>query len=103
MKRYNYDPDDEHEPKRFRMSDIPQDDIARPIRTSGFLASALFGKDRHTSDASTTMDRNSWHVGSSCQDTPRRRPDTAGFFREQRRLVLEGVRGIQREETEVSR
>jgi hypothetical protein len=27
---------------------------------------------------------------------------TAGFFREQKRLVLEGVRGIQREETEAS-
>jgi hypothetical protein len=102
MKRYNHDPDDEHEPKRFRMSDIPQDDIARPIRTSGFLASALFGKDRHTSDVSTTVDRNFWHTGSFSQNTPRRRPDTAGFFREQRELVREGMRGIQAEETEAS-
>jgi hypothetical protein len=93
MKRYNHDADDELEPKRFRMSDIPQDDVARPIRTSGILASALFVKDRHTSNASTTVDRNFWHTGSSYQDTPRRRPHTAGFFREQRRLVLEGVRG----------
>jgi hypothetical protein len=84
------------------MSDIPQDDIARPIRASGFLAPALFEKDRHNSDASTTVDRNFWHTGSSCQDTPKRRSDTAGFFREQRRLVLEGVRGIQREATEAS-
>jgi hypothetical protein len=102
MKRYNYDPDDEHESKQFRVSDIPQDDIARPIRISGFLASALFEKDRHTSDASTTVDRNFWHTGSSCQDTPRRRPGTEGFFREQRKLVREGVRGIQAEETEAS-
>jgi hypothetical protein len=101
-KRYNHDSDDELEPKRFRMSDVLQDDIARPIRTSGFLASALFGKDRNISDASITVDQNSWHKGSSCQNTPRRRPDTAGFFREQRKVVPEGVHGIQREETEAS-
>ena len=95
-KRYNHDSDDGHEPKRFRMSDIPQDDIARPIRTSGFLAFALFGKDRNISDASMTVDQNSWYKGLPYHNTPRRRPDTAGFFREQRRLVLEGVHGIQR-------
>jgi hypothetical protein len=50
------------------MGDVPQDDIARPIRTSGFLASALFEKDRHTSDVSTTVDRNFWHTGSSLNE-----------------------------------
>jgi hypothetical protein len=49
LKRCSHGAGDAPEPKRCRMSDVPKNNIARPMRASGFLASALFWEDRHDS------------------------------------------------------
>jgi hypothetical protein len=102
MKRCHHGADDENEPKRFRMSDIPQDDIARPMRTSGFLASALFREDRDDSDSSTMMDRNHWDKESPSHIAPTKRHNATEFFREQRRLVRERAHRMPVDATEAS-
>jgi hypothetical protein len=102
MKRCHHGADDEHEPKRFRMSDIPQDDIARPMRTSGFLASALFREDRDDSNSSTMMGRNHWDKESPSHMAPTKRHNATEFFREQRRLVRESSHRMPVDETEAS-
>jgi hypothetical protein len=49
LKRCSHSAGDAPEPKRCRMSDVPKNNIARSMRASGFLASALFWEDRHDS------------------------------------------------------
>jgi hypothetical protein len=64
LKRCSYGAGDAPEPKRCRMSDVPKNNIARPMRASGFLASALFWEDRHDSTTEQEWLQEVWGRGN---------------------------------------